>query len=89
MGSLGWPELLLILGIAVLLFGTTKLAGLGKASGRAIREFKEETQAAKKETTPAPAQQLPPATPEPQQNQAPLQADIVAPEPVADPNQQH
>ena len=38
----GWPELLVILGIVVLIFGGTKLAGLGKASGRAIREFKDE-----------------------------------------------
>lgn len=40
----GW-EWLIILAIALLLFGGTKLAGLGKASGRAIREFKEETKA--------------------------------------------
>lgn len=43
MGSLGWPELLIILVVVLLLFGTTRLAGLGKASGKAIREFKEET----------------------------------------------
>lgn len=43
MMGLGWPELLIILGVAVLLFGGTRLAGIGKASGRAIREFKEET----------------------------------------------
>ena len=41
-GGLGWPELLVILGIVILIFGGTKLAGLGKASGRAIREFKDE-----------------------------------------------
>ena len=41
--GLGWQELLIILVIAVLLFGGSKLAGLGKASGRALREFKEET----------------------------------------------
>jgi len=41
-GGFGWPELLVILGIVVLIFGGTKLAGLGKASGRAIREFKDE-----------------------------------------------
>lgn len=41
--DLGWQELLIVLLIAVLLFGGTKLAGLGKATGKAIREFKEET----------------------------------------------
>lgn len=43
MGGLGWQELLIILAVALLLFGGTRLAGIGKASGRAIREFKEET----------------------------------------------
>ena len=43
MGPIGWPELLLLLVAVVLIFGTTRIAGLGKASGRAIREFKEET----------------------------------------------
>ncbi|MFZ2262033.1 sec-independent protein translocase protein TatA [Luteococcus japonicus] len=43
MPNLGPTELLIILAIAILLFGGTRLAGVGKASGRAIREFKEET----------------------------------------------
>lgn len=43
MGGLGWQELLIIFAVALLLFGGTRLAGIGKASGRAIREFKEET----------------------------------------------
>lgn len=41
--GLGWQELLIILAVALLLFGGSRLAGIGKASGRAIREFKEET----------------------------------------------
>lgn len=41
--GLGWPELLIILAVALLLFGGTRLAGVGKGTGRAIREFKEET----------------------------------------------
>ena len=39
---LGSTELLLILAIFVLLFGSTKIAGLGKAVGKSVREFKEE-----------------------------------------------
>ena len=42
--NLGWQELLILLGIVILLFGGTRLAGLGRASGKAIREFKEETE---------------------------------------------
>jgi len=40
--GLGWQELVIILVIVVILFGGTRLAGLGKASGKAIREFKDE-----------------------------------------------
>ncbi len=39
---LGQTELLLILALAILMFGTTRLAGLGQALGRSIREFKQE-----------------------------------------------
>ena len=42
---LGTTELLLLLALAILLFGGTKLAGLGKAMGRSIREFKQEIHA--------------------------------------------
>ncbi|GAB3624820.1 hypothetical protein GCM10027418_29050 [Mariniluteicoccus endophyticus] len=43
MPNLGPVELLIILAVVLLLFGGSRLAGLGKSSGRAIREFKEET----------------------------------------------
>ena len=39
---LGTTELLLILALAILIFGGTRLAGLGKAMGKSVREFKEE-----------------------------------------------
>ncbi|OYO22235.1 twin-arginine translocase TatA/TatE family subunit [Enemella dayhoffiae] len=41
--GLGTTELLIILAVVLLLFGGSRLAGLGRSSGRAIREFKEET----------------------------------------------
>ena len=41
--GLGWPELLIILAVVLILFGGSRLAGLGKSTGRALREFKEET----------------------------------------------
>ncbi|MGI8459281.1 MAG: twin-arginine translocase TatA/TatE family subunit [Propionibacteriaceae bacterium] len=43
MFGLGVPELLIILAVVLLLFGGSRLAGLGKSTGRALREFKEET----------------------------------------------
>ena len=38
----GTTELLLLVVLAVILFGGTRIAGLGKALGKSIREFKEE-----------------------------------------------
>jgi sec-independent protein translocase protein TatA len=53
MGELGWPELLVIGGLAILLFGTKKLPEAAKSIGEGIRNFKSavkgETQEIKKE----------------------------------------
>jgi sec-independent protein translocase protein TatA len=54
--GLGVPELLIILAVVLLLFGGARLAGLGKSTGRALREFKEETKGLKSDDS----QQLPP-----------------------------
>lgn len=40
MGRLGTTELILILGIALVIFGPAKLPQIGKAFGETIREFK-------------------------------------------------
>jgi sec-independent protein translocase protein TatA len=40
-GVPGGPELLIILGIAVLLFGANKLPALARSSGQALGEFKK------------------------------------------------
>lgn len=39
-GKIGIPEILLILGIALLLFGPSKFASLGKSIGEGLRNFK-------------------------------------------------
>ena len=39
-GKLGLPELLVVLGIALLIFGPGKLSDLGKGLGEGIRNFK-------------------------------------------------
>ncbi|MDO5093657.1 MAG: twin-arginine translocase TatA/TatE family subunit [Propionibacteriaceae bacterium] len=46
MPNIGFPELIIVLVIALLLFGGSRLAGLGKGVGRSIREFKEEVKSA-------------------------------------------
>jgi sec-independent protein translocase protein TatA len=44
-GSLGWQELLIILVILALLFGASRVADLGGALGKGIREFRNEARA--------------------------------------------
>ena len=41
----GTTELLLLVVLAIILFGGSRIAGLGKSLGRSIREFKEEVHA--------------------------------------------
>ena len=59
--GLGVPELLIILAVVLLLFGGARLAGIGKSTGRAIKEFKEETKGLKESdaTTTQPNDSLP------------------------------
>ncbi|MBM3705073.1 MAG: twin-arginine translocase TatA/TatE family subunit [Actinobacteria bacterium] len=47
MFGLGWQELLIILGIALVIFGPSKLPELGKSLGQAISSFREGTSKAK------------------------------------------
>ncbi len=44
MFGLGLPEILLILVIALLIFGAAKLPEIGRALGKALSEFKKGTQ---------------------------------------------
>jgi sec-independent protein translocase protein TatA len=39
-GKLGLPEILLLLAVALLVFGPSKLADLGKGLGEGIKNFK-------------------------------------------------
>jgi len=41
MGKLGWPEILLIVAVLLLLFGGKKIPELMKGLGRGVKEFKE------------------------------------------------
>lgn len=48
---LGITEILLILVLALVVFGGKKLGGVGKALGQSIREFKKEVSSDKQDET--------------------------------------
>ncbi len=52
MGSLGFPELVVILLVALILFGANRIPEIGRAMGAAINEFKK-GMAGEGETPPA------------------------------------
>ena len=52
MGSLGMQELIVILLIALVVFGAGKLPQIGENMGKAIRNFKNATEREKIDVTP-------------------------------------
>jgi len=52
MGSIGMPELIVILVIALVVFGAGKLPQIGENMGKAIRNFKSATDQEKVDVTP-------------------------------------
>jgi sec-independent protein translocase protein TatA len=51
MFGLGAPELLLIMGIVIIIFGAGKLPEVGAAMGKSIREFRSATEEATNKET--------------------------------------
>jgi sec-independent protein translocase protein TatA len=41
MGNIGWPELVLLFVVALLLFGAKRLPEIGRSLGQAIKSFKD------------------------------------------------
>ena len=55
MGVFGWPHLLIILAVILLLFGAAKLPALAKSMGQSARVFRGEMKAMKNEDAAADA----------------------------------
>ncbi len=55
MGRIGLPEMLVILAIALLIFGPKKLPDLARGLGQAIRGFKDAMQDGEADTTTKPS----------------------------------
>ena len=58
MGSVGMPELIVILVIALVIFGAGKLPQIGENLGKAIRNFKSATEKEKIDVTPEKPEEL-------------------------------
>ena len=66
--DLGWPELLIVAAIAMLLFGTRKMPDMARSLGRSMRIVKAELSGLHEEPEPAataPTPATPPAAPQP------------------------
>jgi sec-independent protein translocase protein TatA len=50
--AFGWPHLLLILAVVLLLFGATKLPALAKSVGQSMKVFRKEMKSDDDGTTP-------------------------------------
>ncbi|KXU37579.1 hypothetical protein AXK11_01920 [Cephaloticoccus primus] len=57
--GIGVPELLLIFGVLILLFGATKLPSLAKGLGQSIKEFKKASQETSEDEAPKPTAAAP------------------------------
>lgn len=56
--NLGFGEVMIILIVALVIFGPSKLPEIGRSAGQAIREFKKATQSITEEVTRAATDQV-------------------------------
>jgi sec-independent protein translocase protein TatA len=62
-GAFGWPHLLVIVAVLLLLFGATKLPALARGLGQSARVFKSEMRAMKDEVGDEVAPSVEPVSP--------------------------
>ncbi len=89
MPNLGWPEILLILVVVIILFGSKKLPDAARSLGRSMRIFKSEVKEMRKDDDgaeqPQPLEQSPQANTQSYWDQ---QAGQQGTDPVDQPRQQ-
>ncbi len=61
MFNIGMPELILVLVVVLIIFGPKKLPEVGRAIGKSIRGFKDETSAVRDDLHKATTLEAPPA----------------------------
>jgi len=82
--QVGVPELLIVLFIVLLLFGTKRLPGLGRQLGGGLREFKDAIRGKDSGDDDAPADGEPAAPPERRALPAPTVDETADEQPVAE-----
>lgn len=59
-GSVGWPQLLIVLVIVLVIFGAKRLPEIGKSLGSGMREFKDSVTGKENEDEPVAKSQITP-----------------------------
>ena len=54
LAMLGWPEVIAILGVVILVFGASRLPQIGKGLGEGIRNFRSGLRSGKEDAEPSP-----------------------------------
>ena len=80
MPNIGPMEIILLLGLALLLFGAKRLPEIGRSLGSGMREFKDSVTG---DRTPEPRSELPPPVPAAPPAPAPDAAPVQSPEDTA------
>ena len=63
MGPIGWPELIILLVVVLIIFGPGKLPDIGKAVGKGIKEFRRASNDIEEGLRGEPSKPAPPAAP--------------------------
>lgn len=63
MGPIGWPELIILLVVVLIVFGPGKLPDIGNAIGRGVREFRKASNDLESSIRGEPNKAAPPSEP--------------------------